>query len=98
MAMLRRAMLLHGRRALCTAPRVSFLERARHAGDASALIGTFPSAGRFDGFLEEAGMRIESVTEGEVRCSLRVGEPLSNNFGTMHGGCIVRRNAASTPA
>ena len=75
------------RRSLCTAAS-SFIARAAEAKDASALLGPFRSAGRFDACLERAGMHCTSISKEGVVCELTVTNELANNYGTLHGGCI----------
>ena len=63
----------------------SFLARAAAAKDASVLLGKFTSAGRFD---ENFADNLETTRIGPegVQCTLTVTPPLTNNFGTLHGG------------
>jgi acyl-coenzyme A thioesterase 13 len=63
------------------------MERAR-VGGANALLGTFLTSGsRFDRVLE--GLVITSIGSGKATCELTVGEPHTNSYGTLHGGCIA---------
>ena len=62
---------------------------ARQARDASVLLGAFKSSGvRFDNVLEAARLECTAVSDGAVTCELTVVEPLTNNYGTLHGGAI----------
>ena len=75
-------------RSLCTMASTSFIARAARAKDASVLLGPFRSAGRFDASLERAGMTCTAISKDGVTCELTVTEDLTNNYGTLHGGCI----------
>jgi acyl-coenzyme A thioesterase 13 len=58
------------------------------AAGAQALLGAFISTGnRFDRVLE--GLTVTSVAPGKVVCTLVVGTPHSNSYGTLHGGCTA---------
>ena len=59
----------------------SFMARAKAGNDASALLGPFTSAGRFDACLERAEMHCLAIGSGEVICDLTVNDELSNNYG-----------------
>ena len=67
----------------------SFLARAAAANDSQALLGKFPSAGRFDATLADADLTTTKIGKDGVECTIQVTPGLTNNFGTLHGGATA---------
>mmetsp|Transcript_41063 Transcript_41063/g.82314 ORF Transcript_41063/g.82314 Transcript_41063/m.82314 type:complete len:99 (+) Transcript_41063:3-299(+) len=79
-------------RGMCAVPS-SFLAKAAAAKDASVLLGRFPSGGRFDSVLADAGFETTAIGNDGAVCALTVTEPLTNNY-----KCVPRPRRRRPPA